>query len=183
MFISISGENLFHPIFFLIVKCDNELHFSIGRVNWICQIKASFKMQFHYSSLEIEQWKLCSVCSNKHFDLLFDSAGQSWGGDLHGQPTAWPTDRPERCLQRGQWHGRTQWHCTAGFRYYFCIVDNMFSIFYVFKELQIWWITDLHNKNSLQNILSLLFFGRIFELFKQIWWFGGGDGHLLYKVT
>lgn len=63
----------------------------------------------------------------------FDSTGQSWCGNLHGQPATWPRDRPECCLQRGQWHGGTQWHCTTGFRYYFYIVDNVFSIFYAFK--------------------------------------------------
>lgn len=70
---------------------------------------------------------------NSSFLLLnFDPSGQSWRGDLHGQPTAWPTDRPECCLQRGQWHGGTQQHRATGFRYYFYNVDDNFSIFDVF---------------------------------------------------
>lgn len=93
------------------------------------------KIQFHNSSLEIEQCKCeptptVSAPKNVLSLLNFDPSGQSWGGKLHGQPTARPSDRPECCLQRGQWHGGTQRHRATGFRY----VDNKFSVFHVLQS-------------------------------------------------
>lgn len=100
---------------------------NITQVNWILSELSSFSpLRWHFDAPSIlllqflmlflkvlmgiyilhfksDLWfgNMLSAVWCKFFPILTIILEQSWGGNLHGQPTSWPADWPECCIQRG----------------------------------------------------------------------------------